>query len=81
MTHRLEYRILVYSKIMTQKASAELLKMAQSTLSNLLHKAIERIRKGHKIRGVHTIGVDEISYQKGRKYKHTIQAEKIYTDI
>lgn len=68
ITYRLEYRILAYGKIMTQKASAGLLKMASSTLSDLLHRAIERIRKGHKIRGVHTIGVDEISYQKGRKF-------------
>ncbi len=68
VTYRLEYRILAYSKIMTQKAASELLKMANSTLSDLLHRAIQRIRKEHKIRGVHTIGVDEISYQKGRKF-------------
>jgi transposase len=45
-----------------------LLHIPKSTLSNLLHRIIERIRDGHKIRGLKAIGVDEISYEKGRKY-------------
>ncbi|OQY16367.1 MAG: hypothetical protein B6I32_03565 [Desulfobacterium sp. 4572_20] len=47
---------------MTQKAAARLLKISRSTLSDLLHRAI--IRDGHRIRGLKSIGVDEISYCK-----------------
>jgi transposase len=68
VTHRLEWRICALSQIMTQKAAAELLKMASSTLSDLLHRVITRERSGHKIRGLVTLGVDEISYLKGRKF-------------
>ena len=39
-----------------------------STLSNLLHRVITRVRDGHTIRGLTTLGVDEISYCKGRKF-------------
>ena len=39
-----------------------------STLSNLLHRVITRVRHGHTIRGLTTLGVDEISYCKGRKF-------------
>ena len=53
---------------MTQKAAADLLKISNSTLSDILHLTISRIRKGHKIRGLTRIGIDEISYCKGRKY-------------
>jgi transposase len=68
VTHRLEWRICALSQIMTQKAAAELLKMASSTLSDLLHRVIARERSEHKIRGLVTLGVDEISYLKGRKF-------------
>jgi transposase len=68
VTHRLEWRICALSQIMTQKAAAELLKMASSTLSDLLHRVISRERSGHKVRGLVTVGVDEISYLKGRKF-------------
>ena len=68
VTYRFEYSLLIYSSIMTQKAAAELLKIATSTLSDMLHRTIGRIREGHRIRGLTHIGVDEISYCKGRKY-------------
>ena len=55
-------------QIMTQKAAAEILRMPTSTLSNLLHRVITRVRHGHKIRGLTTLGVDEISFCKGRKF-------------
>ena len=53
---------------MTQKATAQLLRIATSTLSDMLHRSITRIREGHRIRGLKTIGIDEISYCKGHKY-------------
>ena len=53
---------------MTQKAASELLKMPKSTFSDQLHSLVDRIRAGHKIRGLKAIGLDEISYKKGRKY-------------
>lgn len=53
---------------MPQKDAAHILSVSPSTLSGILHRAIERIRANHKIRGLRTIGVDEISYQKGKKY-------------
>lgn len=68
VTYRLEWRICALSQIMTQKAAAEVLKMPSSTLSDLLHRVINRTRSGHKIRGLITLGVDEISYLKGRKF-------------
>jgi transposase len=68
VTYRLEWRICALSQIMTQKAAAEILKMPPSTLSDLLHRVIKRTRDGHKIRGLVTLGVDEISYLKGRKF-------------
>jgi transposase len=68
ITYRFEYAMLVYCQIMTQKAAAQMLHIAQSTLSNLLHRSIERIRDGHRIRSLKAVGVDEISYCKGHKY-------------
>jgi transposase len=68
VTYRLEFRICALSQIMTQKAAAEILKMAASTISDVLHRLITRTRAGHKIRGLVTLGVDEISYRKGKKY-------------
>jgi transposase len=53
---------------MTQKAASELLKMSQSTLSDILHRAIERLRSGHRIADIDKLGIDEISYRKGKKY-------------
>jgi transposase len=68
ITYRLEYVMLVYCQLMTQKAAARLLHMPKSTLSDLLHRSIQRIRDGHRVRGLKAIGVDEISYCKGHKY-------------
>jgi transposase len=34
----------------------------------VLHRTITRIREGHRIRGLTTLGVDEIAYAKGHKY-------------
>ena len=53
---------------MTQKTAADLLGIASSTLSDLLHRSIKRGREGHKVRCLKTVGIDEISYAKGHKY-------------
>jgi transposase len=68
VTYRFEYAMLRYCQIMTQKAAAEVLRIPSSTLSDLLHRTITRLRKGHRIRGLKKIGIDEISYAKGHKY-------------
>ena len=68
ITYRLEWRICALCQIMTQKAAAEILKMSSSTLSDLLHRIITRVRDGHKIRGLVTLGADEVSFCKGRKF-------------
>ncbi len=68
VTCRYEYLMLRYCQQMTQKAAAQLLRISSSTLSDQLHRSIERIRSGHRIRGLKTIGIDEISYCKGHKY-------------
>ncbi|KPA15989.1 transposase, partial [Candidatus Magnetomorum sp. HK-1] len=53
---------------MTQKAASEILRLATSTFSDLLHRVINRVREGHKIKDIKSIGIDEISYAKGRKF-------------
>jgi transposase len=68
VTYRLEFLIVTYSQLMTQKAAAQLLHIPKSTFSDILHRIIERIRDGHRIRALRCIGVDEISYRKGHKY-------------
>jgi transposase len=68
VTYRLEWRICELCRIMTQKAAAEMLKMARSTLSDLLHRIITRVRSRHRIRGLVSVGVDEIAYRKGMKF-------------
>lgn len=68
ITHRLEWRICVLCQMMTQKAAAKMLAMPNSTLSDLLHRIITKTREHHKIRGLVTLGVDEISFSKGHKY-------------
>lgn len=68
VTYRLEFRVCALAKRMTQKAAAEIVGMPPSTFSDVLHRVIERVRRGHKIRGLVTVGVDEISYRKGRKF-------------
>ena len=68
ITYRTEYLVLVYAQLMTQKAAAELLRMAGSTFSDILHRTIDRLRDGHRIRGLTAIGIDEVSFRKGHKY-------------
>ena len=53
--------MLRYYQTMTQKAAAELPRVSPSTLLDLLHRSSERIREGHRIRGLTTIGINEIS--------------------
>ncbi len=68
VSYRLEVLVLTYSQLMTQKAAAELLHLATSTFSDHLHRTITRVRDGHRIRGLKSIGIDEVSYRKGHKY-------------
>lgn len=72
VTYRFEYAVLRMCSDMTQKAAANLLDIPTSTLSDLLHRAIQRGRERHKIRGLKTVGIDEISYAKGHKYATVI---------
>jgi transposase len=68
VTYRFEYVLLVYGQLMSQKSAARILCISKSTLSDLLHRTIERLRDGHRIWGLKSIAVDEISYCKGHKY-------------
>ena len=68
ITYRAEWRICVLCQRMTQKAAAEILRLAPSTLSNLLHRIITRVRSAHAVRGLRSLGVDEISYRKRHRY-------------
>jgi len=68
ITYRFEYALLVYCQLMAQKAASKILHIPKSTVSDLLHRTIMRIRDGHRIRGLKCIGIDEISYAKGHKY-------------
>lgn len=68
ITYRLEVLVLRYCQSMTQCAAAQLLNMSPSTLSGVLHRTIDRIRSGHRVRALRTIGIDEISYERGRSY-------------
>jgi transposase len=67
-SYRFEYLLLRYCQAMPQKAAAQMLGVPSSTLSDILHRIIGRARQLHKIRGLKTIGIDEISYAKGHKY-------------
>lgn len=67
-TYRMEYAVARLAQSMNQKSAAKLLGISKSTYSDLLHRIINRERMGHKIRGLKTIGVDEISYLKGKKF-------------
>lgn len=68
ITYRAEWRIGMLCQRMTQKAAAEILRLAPSTLSDLLHRIITRVRSAHHVRGLKSVGVDEISYRKGHRY-------------
>jgi hypothetical protein len=63
ITYRSEWRICRLCQSMTQKAAAQLLCMPASTLSDLLHRIITRVRSEHAVRGLKSLGVDEISYK------------------
>ena len=52
-------------RAMTQKATAEILHMPRSRLSGLLHRSITARRDGQRIRGLRSLGADEISYCTG----------------
>ncbi len=67
-TYRLEYLLLRCCQAMPQNAAAQMLGMPTSTLSDILHRVIGRVRQGHQIRDLKKIGIDEISYAKGHKY-------------
>lgn len=68
VTYRFEFLMLRMCSAMEQREAAELLGISPSTLSDLLHRAIRRVRDGHKIRELKTVGIDEISYARGRKF-------------
>jgi transposase len=68
VTYRFEYAMLIYCQFMPQKTAARLLQVAASTLSDQLHRSIARLREGHRIRDLKTMGIDEISYCRGHKY-------------
>jgi len=63
--------VLAYAQIMTQKAAAKALNIPKSTFSDILHRSIERIRNGHRIRGLKSIGIDEISYCKRKEIRNS----------
>ena len=65
---RLECQLLRLCKVMTQKEAAAQLGIPASTVADILHRVVARCRDGHKIRGLKSIGIDEISYQKRHKY-------------
>jgi len=68
VTLRFEHLMLAYASVMTLTAASGLLRVPMSTLSDILHKSIERARDGHKITNLTSLGIDEISYEKGRKF-------------
>ncbi|MCP4680312.1 MAG: ISL3 family transposase [Deltaproteobacteria bacterium] len=68
ITYRFDFLMLTYSQLMTQKAAAQLLHIPESTLSDILHRTIGKVRDGHRIRGLKCIGVDEVSHKKRHKY-------------
>jgi transposase len=68
VTYRFEVLALHYCQSMTQLQAAQLLGISKSTLSDILHRTIERLRHNHRIRSLRTIGVDEVAYHKGKRY-------------
>ena len=68
VTYRLEWRIGMRCRAMTQKAAADILHMPRSRLSGLLHRSVTARRDGQRIRGLRRLGVEEIAYCKGRKF-------------
>jgi len=68
VSSRFEYLLLRFCQWMPQAIAARMLGIPTSTLSDRLHRIIQRERQGHKPRGLKTIGIDEISYARGRKF-------------
>jgi transposase len=68
MTYRAEWRLCTLSQLMTQQAVGQVMCMPKSTVSDNLHRVIQRTRAGHRIRGLVSIGIDELSYKKGQRY-------------
>lgn len=68
VSHRFEYQMLCMAKEMTLSAVAGILKMPLSTLSDILHRCVQRERKDHEIGTLTSLGIDEISYTKGKKF-------------
>jgi len=67
-THRLDFALLTYAKNMTQKMASELLYLPKSTVSDIICKLVNQAREGHSIERITTIGIDEVSYAKGKKF-------------
>jgi transposase len=67
-THRLDFAILTYAKEMSQKMAAKLLHLPTSTMSDIICKLVNQAREGHVIGRITTLGIDEVSYAKGRKF-------------
>lgn len=68
VSYRFEFVLLRYCQATTQKHAADMLNVSPSTLSDILHRTIGRIRNGHRIRRLTIMGLDEISYQRGRRF-------------
>ena len=69
VTYRFEYAALRLCQVMTAEGGrTELLHVPASTLSEQLHRSIERHREGHRVRGLRIVGIDEVSYHKRHKY-------------
>ena len=49
----------------------------QPQLSDLLHRIINRVREGHKIEDIKSIGIDEVSYAKGRKFIYDLDKSRV----
>ena len=60
--------MLCMAREMTLSAVAGILKVPLSTLSDTLHRCVERERSNHEIGELKSLGIDEISYAKGRKF-------------
>jgi transposase len=67
-TLRTDFQVLRHCKVMTQKEAASQLGLPASTLAEMLHRCVKRYRKGHKLRGLKNLGIDEISYKRGHRY-------------
>ena len=68
ITDRLRSRTSMLCRYMTQKAAAEILHVGRSTASDLLDRIITARRDRLRIRGIRSLGADEISYCKGCKF-------------